>query len=130
MDQRFAFAMDEADSPISWTHPIYNWGREWQRCTKYIKIPSTQLSSQKFFLRLFKNPFLDDFAALAHKKQSCHTAQISQDLSKKATVVTYSAAISACEKGSQWQRALLLLGEMDKKEVGAGQSEMVIEIAY
>ena len=55
---------------------------------------------------------------------------MSQDLSKKATVVTYSAAISACEKGSQWQRALLLLGEMDKKEVGAGQSEMVIEIAY
>eukprot|EP00435_Cladocopium_sp_Y103_P027638 s3428_g6.t2 len=46
-------------------------------------------------------------------------AMKSHDLSKKANVITYSAAISACEKGSQWQRALMLLGEMDKKQVPA-----------
>jgi pentatricopeptide repeat domain-containing protein 1 len=29
-------------------------------------------------------------------------------------VFSYSAAISACEKGSQWENALELLREMDK----------------
>ena len=29
-----------------------------------------------------------------------------------SALVSYSAGISACEKGEQWQRALALLGEM------------------
>ena len=33
----------------------------------------------------------------------------------RATVITYSAAISACEKGSQWPKALLLLQHMDRR---------------
>ena len=28
------------------------------------------------------------------------------------TLVSYSAGISACEKGMQWQRAVALLGDM------------------
>ena len=32
-------------------------------------------------------------------------------------VITYSAAISACEKGQQWEEALRLLGEMKKKDI-------------
>ena len=36
-----------------------------------------------------------------------------------ANVITYSAAISACEKGQQWQRALQLLEEMQAAGVWA-----------
>ena len=31
----------------------------------------------------------------------------------KANVITYSASISACEKGGQWERALALLDEIE-----------------
>ena len=31
--------------------------------------------------------------------------------------VTYNAAISACEKGGQWQTALDLLTEMERKSI-------------
>ena len=34
------------------------------------------------------------------------------DLPHGHTQVSYSAGVSACEKGEQWQRALALLGEM------------------
>ena len=35
-----------------------------------------------------------------------------QDQGLEPNVITYSAAISTCEKGSQWQQALELLAEM------------------
>ena len=70
---------------------------------------------------VFSNRFLAKLRL--HTQQCCVLwADDKKDLSKKATVITYSAAISACEKGSQWQRALMLLGEMDKKQAGDGQS--------
>ena len=37
----------------------------------------------------------------------------------RANTVTYSAAISACEKGWQWQQALRLLGDMQIKNIWA-----------
>ena len=36
-----------------------------------------------------------------------------------ADTITYSAAISACEKGGQWQRALQLLEDMQAKGIPA-----------
>ena len=36
-----------------------------------------------------------------------------------ADTITYNAAISACEKGSQWQRGLPLMEDMQAKGIPA-----------
>ena len=37
------------------------------------------------------------------------------------SVIAFSAAISACEKGQQWEKALVLLKQMTQKELSPGQ---------
>jgi len=36
---------------------------------------------------------------------------------KKAFVISYNAAISACEKGIQWEQAVTLLREMEERGI-------------
>ena len=38
-----------------------------------------------------------------------------QDIDMKLDVISYNAAISACEKGGQWEQAVSLLKEMQDK---------------
>ncbi|CAK0869134.1 unnamed protein product [Prorocentrum cordatum] len=40
-----------------------------------------------------------------------------REVDLQPTVISYSAGISACEKGAQWQRALLVLSEMCEAEL-------------
>eukprot|EP00975_Prorocentrum_lima_P018233 3842799-Prorocentrum_lima.AAC.1 len=37
----------------------------------------------------------------------------------EANVISYSAGISACEKGGEWEKALLLLAKMEGAKVEA-----------
>ncbi len=54
---------------------------------------------------------------MARKRK--HVAILAQAIRVPANVITYSASISACSKGQQWQCALGLLGRMQSASVPA-----------
>eukprot|EP00434_Breviolum_minutum_P020079 symbB.v1.2.017711.t1/scaffold1384.1/size122353/1 len=65
----------------------------------------------KFGMRL--NAAVDEFAKAAHWQQALHlwsTAALSD-----RNEVTYNSLIAACHRGSQWQRALIVLKELEQK---------------